>query len=414
LFETLSTEEKIRRARIQLLRNYPFWGSACMNLRLQRVKEFDTLGVSTFGELIFGDNLPPVVKTEEHLLAIVAHEVFHVIAGHLIRIEGRDQFVWNLAADLVTNCILTDNGFRLPEGSVSEEQLKQLGINVKGRGRTAEQVYDDLMKAMKDPKVAMKLAEAFGAPITVSVGAGEGQNVRISIGGNSWEVHKIAEGLTPSEADKLKRWAQKIAADAASYAKQQGYLPGGMEEIVGRILEVPRFDWKTALQQFITRVLPADYTYISPSKKSIATQVYLPTLKREGIEGCIVMDTSGSISSDELAQFKGQIERMVNTFENVNFLVIECDADIQQVYRLDRAGLERFWRLAVKGRGGTDFRPPIEYLEQRGKRSFLVYFTDGYGTFPEKKPSFPVMWVLTKDSIDPRQIPFGRVTKIWK
>jgi predicted metal-dependent peptidase len=42
----------------------------------------------------------------------------------------------------------------------------------------------------------------------------------------------------------------------------------------------------------------------------------------------------------------------------------------------------------------------------------LVFFTDGYGLFPPQEPDYPVLWVLTPNSIEIERVPFGRVTKL--
>jgi predicted metal-dependent peptidase len=40
----------------------------------------------------------------------------------------------------------------------------------------------------------------------------------------------------------------------------------------------------------------------------------------------------------------------------------------------------------------------------------MIFFTDGYATYPEKPPRYPVLWVLTKDNQTP---PFGKVCYVF-
>ena len=67
-------------------------------------------------------------------------------------------------------------------------------------------------------------------------------------------------------------------------------------------------------------------------------------------------------------------------------------------------------KKGVGGGGGTDFRPVFEAIEKSGIiPDVLVYFTDGYGTFPDKEPSYPVIWA----SITPGYAyPFGEVVDV--
>ncbi len=51
--------------------------------------------------------------------------------------------------------------------------------------------------------------------------------------------------------------------------------------------------------------------------------------------------------------------------------------------------------IALKGRGGTDFRPGFEWLDEQGiQPAVCLYFTDmECSSYPESQPSFDVIWV---------------------
>ena len=53
----------------------------------------------------------------------------------------------------------------------------------------------------------------------------------------------------------------------------------------------------------------------------------------------------------------------------------------------------------VTGGGGTDFRPVFEYIDEHQEINpdLLIFFTDGYGAYPERAPAYPVLWLLTAD-----------------
>jgi len=68
-------------------------------------------------------------------------------------------------------------------------------------------------------------------------------------------------------------------------------------------------------------------------------------------------------------------------------------------------------KLNPVGGGGTDFRPPFEYLESEDIiPAAAIYLTDGECySFPEE-PDYPVMWIIdNKRTADP---PFGEVIRI--
>ena len=57
----------------------------------------------------------------------------------------------------------------------------------------------------------------------------------------------------------------------------------------------------------------------------------------------------------------------------------------------------------LQGFGGTDFRPVFEYVEQLQEQGEfenlkgLVYFTDGYGIYPERMPDYDVIFAFLKE-----------------
>lgn len=79
-------------------------------------------------------------------------------------------------------------------------------------------------------------------------------------------------------------------------------------------------------------------------------------------------------------------------------VLIDCDAEVQQV-TLHRKPIHGY---TAKGGGGTDFRPAIAAL-RRTPLDVAVYFTDLGGTFPDKIPPFPFLWLATHDLA----VPFG-------
>jgi predicted metal-dependent peptidase len=86
--------------------------------------------------------------------------------------------------------------------------------------------------------------------------------------------------------------------------------------------------------------------------------------------------------------------------------LIECDASIQNIQRL--TPMEALIPM-LKGGGGTDFRPVFKYIENMNEDfKFLIYFTDGMGTFPEHEPIIDTLWVMS-ESCDVR---FGEVLEL--
>lgn len=67
--------------------------------------------------------------------------------------------------------------------------------------------------------------------------------------------------------------------------------------------------------------------------------------------------------------------------------------------------------MSIKGQGGTDFRPVFDYVEQlRQKKELinlkrLIYLTDGFGTFPEKKPDYQAAFIFIAENDNNLKVP---------
>jgi predicted metal-dependent peptidase len=115
-----------------------------------------------------------------------------------------------------------------------------------------------------------------------------------------------------------------------------------------------------------------------------------------------VIDTSASMDEVLLIQISGELGRMARDFEVV---VVECDAKIQACYPY-RGSIQ-----SVRGRGGTDLRPPFAapFLAKIGP-DVVSCFTDGRGPAPEKPPRMPTVWCLPPDGVRPAS--WGRIIRL--
>ena len=97
----------------------------------------------------------------------------------------------------------------------------------------------------------------------------------------------------------------------------------------------------------------------------------------------------------------------------INIHIIQCDDRVQEdVVIQSREALKDYMdHFMVRGEGGTDFRPAFSYVEELkqkkmfGKLKGLIYFTDGYGTFPAKKPEYETAFVFMKDDYRDVDVP---------
>ena len=125
-----------------------------------------------------------------------------------------------------------------------------------------------------------------------------------------------------------------------------------------------------------------------------------------------VIDTSGSVEEEKLRRFLEKTYQILKSGQKsedrVNFHLIQCDALVQKDVKItSEKELEQVMEdLTLYGRGGTDFRPAFEYIEELRKNGELtnlngmLYFTDGMGVYPRKKPEYPVAFIYDSEVLD--------------
>jgi predicted metal-dependent peptidase len=132
---------------------------------------------------------------------------------------------------------------------------------------------------------------------------------------------------------------------------------------------------------------------------------------------CIVIDTSSSVQASVVQEFVNTTFDVLSSeggfFSQTNIHIIQADARVQSDIKITSlADLDR-WRRNIKlrGFGGTDFRPAFRYVQElRHAGEFddlqgLVYFTDGWGIYPDRMPPYKCAFVFYDEDHRPELVP---------
>ena len=134
-------------------------------------------------------------------------------------------------------------------------------------------------------------------------------------------------------------------------------------------------------------------------------------------EFVIAIDTSGSTSGELVQKFVQKTYNILKStesfFSKINLHIIQCDAKIQEHVKItNQVEFDRYISaMEIYGLGGTDFRPVFtlvdKLIEQREFTNLkgLVYFTDGYGDFPARKPNYETAFVFVDDEYNNPNVP---------
>ncbi len=234
-----------------------------------------------------------------------------------------------------------------------------------------------------------------------------------------------------SQITMCRQWEKQAARAGDNGA---GTKSGGIGCLTaGEKAEVPKgraggHDYRTFLQQFALwrekKMLDPenfDYIYYCTGQEEPGHIPLIEPLEyREGYaleQLVIAVDTSGSVSTEELAgilrETQAILQEKENFFKNMEVWILQCDVCIEQVTVI-RSLYE--WELYAEkpeliGRAGTDFRPVFQFVEQQqrngelAKLKGLLYFTDGDGIYPREAPPFQTAFVLIREAQTEVQLP---------
>lgn len=377
--ESLTREEKkIVQARVALLLDQPFFGHIAMQLEPVADPNMfpPTMGTDGYHLSYHPDFVNKL--SFEHLIAVLGHEVYHLVLFHITRRQNREPLRWNFAADFAVNDLLKkDDNFELPDWVL---------YNPKFSDKTAEWIYNQIPETQK-LEVTLLLDNHEGW------GKAKGKGKKDEKAGDS--SIDITEGL--------EQRIRELTAQAATAARMKGKFPAHLQELVDGVLQ-PKLDWKTILQDMIVSCAKSDFCLFPPNKKHLYRGFILPGITGTEINIACVIDTSGSISNQEMKEFLSEVKGICDAYDEYTIYLFTCDAEIHQRWELHQFDPVP---TLLQGRGGTDFRQPLKEAESLPITT-LIYLTDGYGTYPDKAPYFPVIWVTTTDY----NYPWGQVIRL--
>lgn len=331
----------------------------------------------------------------DQMARILEHECLHLILEHSSRAPRGSGMTWNIATDLAVNSLIPGMDLGVIPG---KDQFKDVPFQ-----KTAEFYY-----ALLHDKSKMEVTENADGTITIK-DKKTGKSTTFKPG-HCESAHGGKEKT--SDAEKLAREVVKQAIEQAHDDSNRagGGPPGELESIIKEFLKKPSFNWKQLLRQYIGNSVKADsrYTWKRESKRFGVNQK--GKTKNRILNVAVAIDTSGSITDEDLAEFIGEIKGIQQSYKS-SIHVVECGTQVDRSYDLKPSTKinSKFF-----GRGGGDFRPVFKYFqEKKGKRpAVLVYFSDCFEQFPDKE-TIPTIWVRPSQVANsPAQVPFGKVIQV--
>ena len=347
---------------------------------------------------------------------VYLHMVFHCIFRHLFRPCPEDRELWNLSCDMAVEALIDGMhhrsirmGVHPFRRAVYDELRKTLKV------LTAEGIYRELKKADYRPEQRARMVQEFCIDDHTY-----------------WPAPPEEEGPKPPSPlmAKLKKHWKDVSdrmQTELSIGREAGTEDGDLsDELVVENRE--RYDYRTFLKKFAVlkeemQIDPDSFDYVFYSyglrmygnMPLIEPQEWKETHKIE--EFVIVIDTSMSCSGDLVRKFLEETYHILaeteSFFRKVHIRILQCD-DAVRADQLITTGeeLKQYMdHLQLYGDGGTDFRPAFIYVQQlidQGEfknLKGLLYFTDGKGTFPRKRPPYDAAFILFREDYKEVSVP---------
>lgn len=377
------------------------------------------MGTDGFGIYFYPDALIYLYKKDRiYINRAYLHIVFHCLFGHLTIPKTVDTALWDLAADIAVESIIDGLSVRAVRRYVSPYRKK---------------VYQSLREKMKVLTVAgiyqvLEEKEA-GREEDTWIGEADFEKLR---GEFFVDDHQLWNQEIPPQKmmERQKEWKEeneKLQTKMETFAKEASEDTEALAEQV-RVENRTRYDYKKFLRKFSVlkeeiQVDPDTFDYIFyhygmemfGNVPLIEPQETKEVHKVEDF--VIAVDTSMSCKEELIRKFLEQTYSVLSEsesfFRKICVHIIQCDDKVQSdVVIHNQEEMERYMeQFEIHGFGGTDFRPVFGYVNELiAKKAFrrlrgLIYFTDGYGTFPAKKPLYETAFIFLKEDYSDVDVP---------
>lgn len=330
----MSNNEHLEKISKSLMLKEPFYGLFLIMLNKVWDNKVGTAGVSKNGinyQLKISEDYWNSLN-EDLKMGLLKHELLHLCFHHLLLREAfHDWKLFNIAADLEVNQYLESNQVKEDWVHIDHPNFKHLNLDLKQGTRY---YYDVLLQAKNngDPKIE----EVYNC-----LGSGEAFE---KSGHDSWEEFSDVDEATKKLIEKQLHHIINEVADEVR--KSRGFLPAEIDHLLDKInvFEAPKFNWKGYLRRFAGGSIKV---YTKKLRRKFNKRYEdNPGLKIKPKKHILVaVDTSGSVSNNELKEFFQEINHIHRTGTEIT--VVQCDAAISSIQPFNPRH-----EIKIHGRGG--------------------------------------------------------------
>jgi len=374
---------------------------------------------------------------------VFCHEIMHLIYDSRGRRGSRDPQLWNVATDYIINQTLMDFGLEMPTVSAMRDAMIEVSqryandparddeiaeavnkvfhrnhtgdyiglYDTRFHGMTAEQVYELLKK--EDEEKESDDCQSGDDDDDKGYSSGSGKGMSLHRDKQTLDVHTI-DDLSEEEQKEISRSVRDSTLRAVASERQRtnnkGDIPTGILQVINEFLK-PKVPWADLIVAEMDSLRISDYSplRVDPrffSGNDITGPMTLPGVEHETkVNIGIMVDTSGSITDEDLRKVLGELQGIIQQFDDFNIDIISCDTRVYNEENYDMENGDELVAYPFRGGGGTEFAPAFERMKELNESNdepfdALIYFTDGYcgGYWGEEYQDYftKMIWVIVQ------------------
>ncbi len=402
-------EEIFKNARNELYLNMRFLDVSLSSVRYEVRPGIGSIGTNGFSFFYDPDYLFYLYKKGRvQVNRAYLHMVFHCLFCHMDTRGNRERYLWDLSCDIAMEAILDGLYQKCTYQKRSPYRRNiYLWLEKELDVLTAQGVYTILQKS----NISKEEREALALEFYVdSHEYWDDKKVNSSLRQNSWSNKR-----------------EKMQTNMETFSNDEDESHKSLRKQV-EIENREKYDYKQFLRKFavLKEELYVDedsfdyafYTYGLSLYGNMPLVEPLEYKEQHKIEDfVIVIDTSMSCSGELVKRFLEETYTILweseSYFRKVNIRIIQCDDQVQadKLVTNKEEMKEYMEQFTIIGQGGTDFRPAFKYVNNlMAKGAFtklkgLLYFTDGQGIFPLKKPIYDTAFIFIREQYADVSVP---------
>ncbi len=356
------------------------------------------------------------------------HSIIHCLFSHLWTRKDRDEEYWNLACDIAAEYVIDGlylKAVHLPKSSVRRELYHMLEEEANGglSGQTKAGAQDTGRTVVTAERVYRFLCRLHPIQAQLDIWKRE----FLVDDHCKWEQQGDSRKSPNPQRQKWDDIRDKMQTEMETFSKEASDDTRSLEEQVCAANR-KRYDYKEFLRKFsvLKEEMQVDmdsfdyifYNYGMSLYGNMPLIEPLETKEVQKVEDFVIaLDTSMSCSGELIRYFLEETYSVLSEsegfFRKIHVHILQCDDKVQEdVLITNQQEMQDYLEhFTVRGFGGTDFRPAFvrvqELLQRRcfTKLRGMIYFTDGYGTFPVKKPPYETAFVFMKNDYRDVDVP---------